>query len=127
MSTGTVSVPSELEAVAGRLGINFQLEIQTDEVDTGLLNRLPLTFARANSILPLREVDGVIRVAVSSAAGLLQLDELRLLFGKPIEAVLVPAPLLADVINHVYAGVSGTAREVLQELQGKTSLRLPPN
>ena len=64
-------------------------------------------------------MDGVVRVAVSSAAGLLQLDELRLLFGKPIEAVLVPAPLLADVINHVYAGVSGTAREVLQELQGE--------
>jgi general secretion pathway protein E len=119
MSTGTVSVPDELGVTAGKLGIDFQLEIQTDEVDAGLLNRLPLTFARSNSILPLREVDGVIRVAVSSAAGLLQLDELRLLFGKPIEAVLVPAPLLADVINHVYAGVSGTAREVLQELQGE--------
>jgi general secretion pathway protein E len=119
MSSGTVSVPGELEAVAGRLGINSQLEIQTDEVDSELLNRLPLTFARSNSILPLREVDGVIRVAVSSAAGILQLDELRLLFGKPIEAVLVPAPLLADIINIVYAGVSGTAREVLQELQGE--------
>jgi general secretion pathway protein E len=46
-------------------------------------------------------------------------DELRLLYGKPVEARLVPAPLLADVINHVYAGVSGTAREVLQELQAE--------
>ena len=119
MSTDTVSVPDELGATAGKLGINFQLEIQTDEVDTGLLNRLPLAFARSNSILPLREVDGVIRVAVSSASGLLLLDELRLLFGKPIEAVLVPAPLLGDVINHVYAGASGTALEVLQELQGE--------
>ncbi len=119
MSTGTVNVSDELAAVADRLGIQCQHEIQMDEVDTELLNHLPLTFARANAILPLREVDGVIRVAVSSAAGMLQLDELRLLFGKPIEAVLVPAPLLADVINHVYAGASGTALDVLQELQGE--------
>lgn len=119
MSTGTVSVPDELGETAAKLGIQCQLEIKTDAVDTGLLNRLPLTFARSNSILPLCEVDGVIRVAVSSAAGMLQLDELRLLFGKPIEAVLVPVPLLTDVINLVYAGVSGTAHEVLQELQGE--------
>jgi len=118
MSNGTDSDSDQLMDLAGKLGVGYQLEIQADEVDSGLLNLLPLTFARANSILPLREVDGVVRVAVSSASGMLQLDELRLLFGKPTEAVLVPAPHLADVINHVYAGVSGTA-EVLQELQGE--------
>ena len=118
MSTITDSTSDELVSVADRLGINSQLEIRPDEVDAGLLNLIPLAFARSNSILPLHEVDGVIKVAVSSAAGMLQLDELRLLFGNPIEAVLVPAHHLADVINIVYAGVSGTAREVLQELQG---------
>jgi len=118
MSNGTDSVYDQLLDVAGKLGIEFQFEIKADDVDPGLLNLLPLTFARSNSILPLREVDGVVRVAVSSAAGMLQLDELRLLFDTPVEAVLVPAPHLADLINHVYAGVSGTASEVLQELQG---------
>ena len=119
MSTGTVNVTDQLAITAGKLGISCQADIRTDEVDSALLNRLPLTFARANSILPLREVDGVIRVAVSSAAGLLQLDELRLLFGQSIEAVLVPVAQLTDVINHVYAGASGTALDVLQELQGE--------
>ncbi|OGU14603.1 MAG: type II secretion system protein GspE [Geobacteraceae bacterium GWC2_53_11] len=119
MSSETVKASDELAAVAGRLGIECCLEIRIDEVDTALLNHLPLTFARANAILPLGEVDGVVRVAVSSAAGMLQLDELRLLFGKPIEAVLVPTGVLVEAINHVYAGVSGTAREVLQELQAE--------
>ncbi len=119
MSAEIASSPDELRATADRLGIPCLLEIRNEEVDPGLLNQLPLTFARANTILPLHEVDGAIRVAVSSAAGMLQLDELRLLFGKPVEAVLVPAALLTDIINHVYSGVSGTAREVLQELQGE--------
>ncbi len=118
MSPNSVNAPDQLELVAGRLGIHFRQELTADEVDTVLLDRLPLAFARANAILPLREVDGVIAVAVANAAGLLHCDELRLLFGRPIETVLVPLPILADLINNVYAGVSGTAREVLQELQG---------
>ncbi len=118
MSPNSVGASDQLELLAGRLGIHFRHELKADEVDTDLLDSIPLTFARANSILPLREVDGVITVAVANATGLLHCDELRLLFGRPIEAVLVPVSILADLINHVYAGVSGTAREVLQELQG---------
>ena len=111
--------PEELTALAGRLGIACQTEISMGDVDTGLLARVPLTFARTNSILPLQEQDGRIRVAVGTPAALLTLDELRLIFGQPLEAVLVPTAVLADTINHVYAGVSGTAREVLQELEGE--------
>ena len=114
-----VTIPDELEATALKLGITCQAEIRYDEVDSDLLSRVPLGFARTNSILPLRELGGVIRMAVSDAAGLLLLDELRMLFGKPIVAVLIPPAHLADVINHVYAGVSGTSREVLQELEGE--------
>ncbi len=114
-----VTIQEELELIAGKLGITCQGEIRLDEVDSALLSRVPLTFARSNLILPLRETDGTVRVAISGASGLLLLDELRMLFGKPMEAVLVPVPALADAINHVYAGVSGTAREVLQELEGE--------
>ncbi|MEI6206288.1 MAG: type II secretion system ATPase GspE [Desulfuromonadales bacterium] len=115
----SVPVPEELEHIARKLGITCQAEIRHDEVDSALLSRVPLTYARSNCILPLSEMGGTVRIAVSGAGGLLLLDELRMLFDKPMEAVLVPASVLADQINHVYAGVSGTAREVLQELVGE--------
>ena len=111
--------PEELEITAQRLGIACLPEVGAADVDTALLARVPLTFARTHTILPLRELNGAIRVAVASPAGLLALDELQLLFGKPVQGVLLPAAVLADAINHVYAGVSGTAREVLQELEGE--------
>ncbi len=114
----TISTSEDLAIIAGKLGITFQSELRHDEVDSALLSSVPLAFARSNCILPLTEQDGTIRVAVSGAGGLLLLDELRMLFGKPMEAVLVPQSVLADLINHVYSGVSGTAREVLQELEG---------
>jgi len=109
----------ELESTARRLGISCQTEIGGDGVDPGLLSRVPLSFARANLTLPLREQDGTIRVAIATPAALLALDELRHLFGRPVEAVLVPGPVLIDAINHIYTSVSGTAREVLQELEGE--------
>ncbi|KAB0667225.1 type II secretion system protein GspE [Oryzomonas japonica] len=111
--------PEELATTALRLGIACQPEIAVAEVDPALLARVPLTFARAHAILPLREQDGRIRIALSSPAALLALDELRLLFGKPVEAVLVPEATLGDAINHVYGSLSGTAQEVLQELEGE--------
>jgi general secretion pathway protein E len=111
--------PEELQTVARRLGIAWQAEIGAEEVDDALLARVPLAFARANVVLPLREQDGHIRVAIGSPATLLALDELRLALGKPVEAVLVPTAVLTDAINHMYAGASGTAREVLQELEGE--------
>ena len=111
--------PQELETLAQKLGITWREQISADEVNTGLLQHVPLTFARSNLILPVSELEGVVTVAISNAAGLLLLDELRLVFNKQLQAVLLPAAELSDLINHVYAGVSGTAREVLQELQGE--------
>jgi len=112
--------PDELKEIAGRLGIMCQSEITASgDVDTILLAKVPLAFARANLLLPLTEQDGAVRVAIGSPAALLVLDELRLIFGKPVEAVLTPTAVLIDAINHVYSGVSGTAREVLQELEGE--------
>ncbi|MDD2365524.1 MAG: type II secretion system ATPase GspE [Desulfuromonadaceae bacterium] len=119
MST-TLSVTSdELSSLAIRLGITFQPEVRIDEVDSALLNLLPLTFARSNYILPLSVVDGVVKVAICAPETILKLDELRLLFDMPVEAVLTPSAQLSDLINTVYAGVSGTAMDVLQELQAE--------
>ena len=112
-------IPEELETLAGRLGISCLSAIVAADVNPALLARVPLSFARGNTILPLAEHDGRVRVAIASAAALLTLDELRLTFGKPVEAVLVPAGILADTINHVYAGASGTSRDVLQELEAE--------
>ncbi|MBK5274407.1 MAG: type II secretion system ATPase GspE [Desulfuromonadales bacterium] len=111
--------PDELKVLALRLGIACMPAISASDVDIGLLARVPLSFARANILLPLIEHEGAIRVAIAGPGALLALDELRLTFGKPVEAVLVPAVALIDAINHAYAGMSGTAREVLQELEGE--------
>jgi general secretion pathway protein E len=112
-------LPEERETLAARLGITSLETITAGDVDSALLTRVPLSFARTNVILPLAEEDDCVRVAIATPAALLILDELRLIFGKPVQAVLAPASVLADAINHAYAGMSGTARDVLQELEAE--------
>jgi general secretion pathway protein E len=110
---------AEMEAMAARLGLPFQKEIEDAGVDTALLKRLPLAFARRNLILPLRDEGGRLLVAIADPANLLALDELRGLFEMPVDGVVVPPTVLVEAVNRLYSKLSGSAQEVVEELEGE--------
>jgi general secretion pathway protein E len=110
---------SELQDIAERLGLPFQDEIDDSRVDVSLLSRLPLAFVRNNLLLPLAEEDGRLRVAVGNPADLLAIDELEGIFGMPADCIAVPPRAVLDAINLLYARVSGSAQEVVEELEGE--------
>ncbi|TLN02675.1 type II secretion system protein GspE, partial [bacterium] len=62
--------------LADRLGVPFLESIVDSRVDTALLMRLPLPFARRNVLLPLYCNEGTLLVASGDPAGFLALDEL---------------------------------------------------
>lgn len=108
----------ELETNAQRLGISCMAEIDDSEIDPALLKNLPLAFARNNLLLPMKEVDGVLHVAVGDPTNMLALDELRGVFHLPVRAVAVPRQTVIDAINRIYSRMSGSARDVVEELEG---------
>jgi general secretion pathway protein E len=114
-----MTIPADMETVAARLGIPFWTGIEDHQVDPILLGRLPLAFARNNLILPLREEDGILTVASANPANFAALDEVRGLFGMPLQVVAVPRQTLLDAVNRLYSRNSGSAREVVQELEGE--------
>ncbi|SNB47420.1 type II secretion system ATPase GspE [Geobacter sp. DSM 9736] len=105
--------------IAARFGLPFQEEIEDRQVDSALLSRLPLAFARNNLILPLAEEEGRLVVALGDPANLLALDEVKGVFEMPVAPVLVPRQEVLDAINRLYARISGSAQEVVEELQGE--------
>src|SRR5690242_15085547 len=109
----------DIEEIATRLGVPFQAEIEDSGVDTSLVSRLPLNFARNNFLLPLREEQGEIVAASADPANLLAVDELAGLFGAPVSIVAVPRPVLVDAVNRLYARLSNSAQEVVEELEGE--------
>ncbi|TFG92019.1 MAG: type II secretion system protein GspE, partial [Syntrophobacterales bacterium] len=108
-----------MESLAQRLGLDFSEKIEDSRVDLAFLERLPLQFARANNVLPLEESDGKLLVATGDPSNLAVLDELRGLFGLPLEIILVPPHVVLEAINHLYSRVSGSAQDVVQELEGE--------
>lgn len=114
-----MTIPADMESVAARLGITYQAGIDDSQVEPLVLSRLPLAFARNHLILPLREEEGSLTVATANPANFAALDEVRGLFGKPLQVVAVPRQVLLDAVNRLYSRNSGSAREVVQELEGE--------
>jgi len=110
---------SDMEALAARLGLPFLEKIDDAAVDTSLLERLPLAFARANLILPMREEGGRLLTAVGDPAKLSAVDEVRGLYGLPVDIMVTTPQAALDAVNHLYARVSGSAQEVVEELEGE--------
>ncbi len=113
------SEPSGLAEIATRLHLAFRAEIHDADIDTVWISRIPLSFAKANLLLPLREEDGVLFVASGNPANLLALDELQSALGHPVKGVVVPPGEVLSAINRLYARHSGSAQEVVAELEAE--------
>ncbi len=96
-----------------------QIEAVRDEdIEPALIREVPLSFARANMVMPLRRENDSLVAAVADEKGMLALRELAGHFG------LVPLPLNAsagvvlDAINRFY-GQIGSAEEVMDNIAGE--------
>ncbi len=84
------------------------------------LDRLPITFAKTNRILPLEE-GAVTRVAVADPLAASALDDLRALLG-PIAIEVAPGNLILHGLNTAYDRASGTAEDVIEDMDAEDVL-----
>ncbi|MGF1465225.1 MAG: GspE/PulE family protein [Sandaracinaceae bacterium] len=111
-----------IEALAEEVGMPFVERIDPDAVPTELIDRVPITFARPQGVLPLSTDGERIRVAVANPLDPAPLDDLRALLGKPVDPVACPSEAIEDAINQVYqrkevAGLGDDHGEEEDELQ----------
>ena len=69
--------------------------IETEKIATALATRVPITFAKNHKVLAFAEEDKVMHVLAADPFDTSAFDDLRVLFGKPIEvhAVAIPAQI----------------------------------
>ena len=100
-------------AVAKALAIQHELPYleklpAPDEVDTELLENLPITFAKKHAVLPYaRDENGRALVLLADPLALDILDDIAVLVDTSCEAVLSASGAIVELINKVY----GTLRE----------------
>lgn len=78
-----------------------------DRIATQLATRLPITFAKSHKILVTNEDDFSVFVLIGDPFDTVALDEVRVLFGKPVEASVSSSEKIEDAINRVYERDAG--------------------
>ena len=104
-------------SLAQTTGLPMLEKIDLEEVDISLIRRLPLGLAREQGVLPLWIKEGQVEVAISSTRAMTCLDDLRVLFERPIRPLLVSPSMLREATNKSYDRASRTASAVMEEIE----------
>jgi general secretion pathway protein E len=98
-------------AIARALSEEAQLPL-VEKVDpaaiaTTTATRLPIAFAKAHRILVIKEDESVVHVLTADPVDTASLDDVRVLFEKPVEVGVATSEQIVDAINRVYEREAG--------------------
>jgi len=94
--------------------------VQPDDQSGDLLAKVPILFAKQHQLLPLTQRNGRIIVALVDPRETFALDDLRILFGAPVEPLVVPKPALQEALTRAYDHAAQSTQELLNTLEEKS-------
>ncbi len=105
-------------ALAQEYRLPFQAYIDEHSLDSTLVSKVPINYAKKNRLLPIASDEAGVTVAIVDPANYEPLDDLRLLFGATINPVVAPAEIINEAINRAYDNASTTtAQELMIDLE----------
>ena len=103
--------------IASLTGLPLLEEIDPERVEIELVRRLPMGLAREQGVLPLWRHEGTVVAGIAAPSSLAAVDDLRVVFGCPVQAVLVPADVLRNAIGKAFDKAAQSAEAVLSEVE----------
>jgi general secretion pathway protein E len=76
-------------------------------ITTELATKLPIAFAKAHKVIAVGEDETHVHVVIADPFDTGALDDVRVLFGKPVEASVAGGEQIVDAINRVYEREAG--------------------
>ena len=113
-----------LQALATQFEMPWLPHLDVTQVDYEWIKKVPIHFARRYRVLPLKVDDGAIVVATTDPLETAALDDLRLLLGMPVKAVLTSAMTLMSCLNRAYDEVASPtgAEQVMEDIAASENL-----
>jgi general secretion pathway protein E len=90
--------------------------IDPADITTSLATRVPIAFAKVHRLIVVRESDAAVHVVCADPFNTQALDDVRVIFGKPVEASVGGRDRIEDAINRVYERQAGE-----EQLEGEDS------
>ena len=114
----TNAKPAAVAQALSRLsGLAVLETIDVEVIDVDMIRRLPLSIARENGILPLYIAGDELVVGIADLSAFGTLDDLRLLYGRPVRPVLVPTDVLGKATNDAYDKAATSADAIIADAQ----------
>jgi type II secretion system protein E len=88
-------------AVARKLGLEYLPEVDRD-IDSAILALVPSEFAMRHQVLPLRQEDHTLTVAMANPFDVTVLDDLRLLTSRDVRALVASPRQISEAIEQCY-------------------------
>ena len=113
-----------LEGLALQFGLPWMPQLESASIDHELIKKVPIAFCRRYRVLPLHHEDRGILVASTDPLETVALDDLRLLFGKPVQPVLTTGVSLLARLNRAYDETASPtdAEDVMEDIAASESL-----
>jgi general secretion pathway protein E len=90
------------QAIAEEWGVAYTAQIDVGAVPLQVTERVPITYAKQHKLLVLGEDERQVYCAVSDPLNTTAIDDVRTLFGKPVELCVTSGRTVLDAINRVW-------------------------
>jgi len=90
------------QAFAAEYGLHFLQKVDVDAIPDDVASKIPITYAKQHKILPLAEHNGVVYCVTADPLEVTAIDDVRTIFGKPVELAVTTSEVVLDAINRVW-------------------------
>ena len=113
---GTLEPQRLARAIAQEYWLPFQAHIDANTLDSELVAKVPINYAKRNRLLPLGSDGLMVRVAIADPWNYEPLDDLHVLFGRSIQPVVAPVEVINEAINRAYDQAATAAHDLMIDL-----------
>lgn len=111
------------KSLAIDFGLPLYLDLSGYKISKERLKHVPYNFAKRHVVLPVKEEQGVVYIAISDPLHLEPLEELRLMLNCPVKAVYSSKEAILSAINERYNREHGAASELIANLSDQADER----
>ncbi len=90
------------KALADETGLELWQKIDIDAIPDEVSSRVPIMYAKQHKVLPIAEDDNAVYVIVADPFDTVAIDDIRTLFGKPVDVRISTNETVLDAINRVW-------------------------
>jgi general secretion pathway protein E len=102
VSTNVTDEAKIAQALADECGVSYVPRIDVDAIPHDVVIKLPITYAKQHKIIPIAEDEGQVYCVLADPFDTVAIDDLRALFGKPVEISVAGGEVVLNAINRIW-------------------------